>query len=186
MKDNVKNGKYLLGDLIQPKTYEKFQLDKNGNIITSSYTVSGRKIPLNMIRRNIYEEHNKLRIIRPQLDNTLNRNFIVWADHASVLNSGFLLYTTKVICSKDIFYTDDEMKSITGNTVDVEKLVEQPSIYIFAKTSDSIAEKLMYVEARMEDIGQLNIPLKTDDNVILQYTMRFYQGKEETAICTKN
>ena len=50
MIENVRKGKYLLGELIEPKSYKKFIIDKDGMITESMYTVSGRKIPINAIR----------------------------------------------------------------------------------------------------------------------------------------
>ena len=172
--ENVKNGKYQLGDLIEPKTYKKYALDANGKITELSYTVAGRKIPLNVIRENLYKEHVKLGIIRPT--KIINRNLIVWADHASVLSYGFLLITIKVIYSKTLFYTDLEMKELTGKTHDVQKLVETPSIYILGQTRDCISEKLTYIDTRIEDIQQLKIHIELEDEKIIKDTMRFFQG----------
>ena len=39
--------------------------------------------------------------------------------------------------------------------MDVQNFVEKPEIYILARCSDSIAEKLTYVDARLEDIEEL-------------------------------
>lgn len=64
----VEKGVYLLGDLIEPKTYQKLVLDKGGNIVKESFTVHARKIPLRDIRKKIFETHKKhgmnLKILR--------------------------------------------------------------------------------------------------------------------------
>ena len=97
MLQNVISGKYLLGTLIVPKKYTKYEVDKQGKISESEYTVSGRKIELEIIRKKMFEEHESLGIIRPTENNVLTRHLIVWADHASVLNSGHLLITVKCV-----------------------------------------------------------------------------------------
>jgi len=105
-----------------------------------------------------------------------DRDFAVWGDHLSLLNRGFLVYTMNVIYSKRIFFTDDEVFKISGKNVNVQSLVEQPFIYIFAQCSDSIAEKLSYVSLRREDILEMPLPLSVN-NVLLKDRMRFFKGK---------
>ena len=182
MAENVRDGKYLLGDLIEPKMYKKFVIE-GGQIVEKTFTVEGRKIPLASIREATYKEHRKLGIVRTTEDKIIRRNFIIWGDHACVLNTGILIYTAKVLYSSETFYTDQEMKAQYGKDLDVQKLVEQPSIYIFASTSDSIADKLSYVESRNEDVELLKASLKTDDNHALIDRLRFFQGK--ICICMK-
>lgn len=41
MLDGVQSGRYLLGELIEPKTYKKFMLDKTGEVKEVEYTVCG-------------------------------------------------------------------------------------------------------------------------------------------------
>ena len=59
----IKEGKYLLGELIEPKKYKKYSL-VNGKVEEIDFTVSGRKIPLNEIRRKLYLNHLKSGILR--------------------------------------------------------------------------------------------------------------------------
>ena len=99
---------------------------------------------------------------------------VVWGDHSSILAHGVLLYTVKVIYSKSIFYTDEEMLEF-GVGMNVQSIVEQPQIYIFAHTGDSIAEKLAYVPIRREDVLRLRIPMYFG-NVEVQDVMRFFIG----------
>ena len=111
------------------------------------------------------------------------RNFILWADHSSILSNGFLFYTTKVIYSKDLFYTDNEYEELTGKRLDVQSIVEQPEIYIVAQCHDSIAEKLSYSEIRREDILCMAEPIDIE-GVRLKDSMRFFQGKKSLATIT--
>ena len=176
MDENVKSGKYLLGELIEPKEYKKFILNTDGKINEVTYTISGRKIPLVDIRRKLYNDHLKLGILRSDTGH-VHRNLILWADHAAVLNCGFLLLTIKVIYSNRNFLTDEEMKAKYGRDVNVQQLVESPSIYMLAETSDSIGEKLSYAKTRVEDIIAMKQPFAAQEGkVTVEDTMRFYHG----------
>ena len=114
---------------------------------------------------------------------TYRRNLIVWGDHSSLLSSGVLVYTVKVIFSKRIFLTNKEVLEKTGKTINVQSLVEQPHIYIFAHCGDTIANKLSYVSLRREDILEMQTPLIATDGTILNDTMRFFQGLLATSSC---
>ena len=175
MLDGVRSGKYLLGDLIEPKKYKKFTLDNTGQINEVEYSVSGRKIPLNTIRKKLYDDHQKLGIMRDIKDHQVKRHLLLWADHSSLLNAGYLLFTVRVIYSSKMFFTDEEMFERTQKHYDVQSMVETPTLYIFGSTKDSLAEKLSYTETRLEDIKQLEIPLNVDGNEVFDI-MRIFLG----------
>ena len=112
-------------------------------------------------------------IMKPS--SSYKRNFMIWGDHSSILNSGYMLYTIKVIFSKSIFYTDQEFFAKSGRHMNIQSIVEQPEIYIVAKCADTIAEKLSYVDIRREDVLEKKAPLIIDD-VTLTDNLRFFQG----------
>ena len=56
---NIDSGKFLLGDLIEPKTYFKLKL-KDGILVKEKYELHGRKISLHEIRYLTYKEHERL------------------------------------------------------------------------------------------------------------------------------
>lgn len=76
------------------------------------------------------------------------RNSIVWGDHSSILSTGFLFYTTKVIYDSALFLTDEEYFKSTGRRGDVQSMVAQPQIYIVANCKDAISETLSFSEIR--------------------------------------
>ena len=59
--------------------------------------------------------------------------------------------------------------------MNIRSIVEQPEIYIVAKCTDTIAEKLSYVNIGREDILEMKAPLIIDD-VTLTDNLRFFQG----------
>ena len=59
MVKNAEDGTYLLGELVEPKTYYKLVLDSNGTISKIPFTVHAQRIPLRDLRRKIFNEHKK-------------------------------------------------------------------------------------------------------------------------------
>ena len=59
MLKGVESGRYVLGDLIEPKTFRKYKLSSDGSIVSEEYTVHGRKIPLKKIRETLFSDHLK-------------------------------------------------------------------------------------------------------------------------------
>lgn len=57
--ERIKKGIYLLGDLVEPKTYTKLVLN-DGVIERKIFTIEARHIPLEEIRSRIYKEHVEL------------------------------------------------------------------------------------------------------------------------------
>lgn len=102
MKKGLNSGKYHLGVLIEPKEFRKYVL-KDGNIIECAYQIHGRKIPLDIIRKNIFKRHASLGLLREK--KTFERKLLVWADHADILgkNYNYIIKTcvfnsTTIIC----------------------------------------------------------------------------------------
>ena len=58
----IETGEILIGELIQPKTYVRIKLEK-GQLIKEVVEIHGRKLPLDEIRKRIFEEHKSLGIV---------------------------------------------------------------------------------------------------------------------------
>ena len=174
MIDGVKSGKYLLGELIEPKKFTKMILDQSNNIIEEEYVIYGRKIPLNTIRRNVYHKHMKLGIMRENISH-VKRNFLIWADHSTLMNGGYLLFTVRILYSKKIFLTDEEYFNKYKRVANVQSLVETPTLYILGNARDTLEEKLSYTETRLEDTKQMELPLNIN-GVKISDTMRIFLG----------
>ena len=58
MIDKVNSKEYLLGELVEPKSFEKFVL-VDGEIVKRTFTIHARRIPFKDIRKKIFEEHKK-------------------------------------------------------------------------------------------------------------------------------
>ena len=57
LRKKIENGEYCLGEIIAPKSYQKLTLDSKGTLNKECFTVSGRKIPLVEIRKNLLDEN---------------------------------------------------------------------------------------------------------------------------------
>ena len=64
----------------------------------------------------------------------------------------------------DLFYCHTGI-IVRYSQVNVQQMVEKPNLYIFAKCRDSIAEKLSYVDARMEDIEELRNDIHMNNGI---------------------
>ena len=53
-----------LGEIVAPNSYQKLTLDSNGTLKKECFTVSGRKIPLLEIRKNLLAEHEEMGLVR--------------------------------------------------------------------------------------------------------------------------
>ena len=106
-------------------------------------------------------------------DHVTQRHIATWIDHASILSSGHLLLTVKFLYDKRFFLTSNE----TAANLDVQAIVEEPQVYIFAKCCDTVADKLTYSETRLEDIKELHLGTKDDSrDVVVQNKLRFSTG----------
>ena len=77
----------------------------------------------------------------------VKNNFFQYLFLNILLGYGYLLFTIKVMYSKDVVFTDSEMKA-KGKQISIEEVAEAPEIYILGQTADSLAEKLSYTETR--------------------------------------
>ena len=55
----IKRGEILIGELIEPKCYIRIKF-KKGKIVKEKVEIHGRKLPLEEIRKRIFEEHKSL------------------------------------------------------------------------------------------------------------------------------
>jgi len=57
MVDKVNNGDFLLGELVEQKSYERFILTSENKVIKKSFTIHARRIPPKEIRIKLFEKH---------------------------------------------------------------------------------------------------------------------------------
>lgn len=68
LRQKLETGEYRLGEVVTPKTYKKLTLNPDGTLKEEYFTVSGRKIPLLEIRKNILHQQEKDGLVRNHSD----------------------------------------------------------------------------------------------------------------------
>ena len=107
------------------------------------------------------------------VDSITERNLMFWIDHSSILSHGHLLMTVKVIYDKRFFLTDEEV----SGTLNVQQFVEDPEIYMLTRCRDTLADKFMYSESRLEDIFATDENIKDDtNNLEIHDKIRYFNG----------
>lgn len=79
---------------------------------------------------------------------------MIWHNNLTVANHRYLLCLVSVLYDPVVFFTKSKYKRKTGKTVDIQKLVEKPSIHFIAQCGSSEAEQLAYSETRMSCIQE--------------------------------
>ena len=74
------------------------------------------------------------------------------------------------------FYTNSEYEAITGKKVNIQSLVEAPSLYIVARSSSCDEDQLCYIETRLDCLEELLDPTTTTTGITVADKMRFFHG----------
>ena len=104
------------------------------------------------------------------------RHLIVWQDHSSLANHGHLLLMIRVAYDRAVYHTPAEMHDLTGKNVDVQEIVERPAVYLLARASDTVLDKLSYIETRTEDIRELSTKVRSSHGTNITDVMRLFCG----------
>lgn len=81
-----------------------------------------------------------------------NRTLVMWHDHSTILQTGYILFAVWVIYDPAVFYTQEYWKNLNpqkGNVL-IQSLVEEPMIYMIAPSSSSPTDQLALVGDRTE------------------------------------
>ena len=99
------------------------------------------------------------------------RNLLVWLDNSPVANHGYLVCLVTCLYDPAIFYTNAEYNMMTGKSVNIQSIIEQPEVHFIARCGSSDRELLLYSETRLACVQELK-------NDCEQYTdkLRFCQG----------
>ena len=70
----------------------------------------------------------------------------------------------------------DEMKTLKGVDIDVPATIEKPDVHIFARSSSSTEDQLLFVETRRECLKHMKETLRTTTGVEVHDVVRFFYG----------
>ena len=104
------------------------------------------------------------------------RHLMVWHDLSTVANHSHLVFMVTCLHDQATFYTGSEYEVITGRKVNIQSLVEAPSLYLVARSSSRDQDQLCYVETRLECLQELSKPISTASGTPVADRMRFFHG----------
>ena len=109
-------------------------------------------------------------------DHITRRNFAVWHDHSTLCGYGILMVTCKEVYDRVVHYTDEEFKALTGQSVNVQAMVERPYLHLLAAGSSSAADLLALMAARLDCVRTMGTTLRAEDGTLVTDTLRFFNG----------
>ena len=62
-------------------------------------------------------------------------------------------------CTQSLMYNPAVFAHPRMSSSNIQRAVEHPSMYLLAMSSDTLADKLMYIDDRLTDIEQLRLPI---------------------------
>ncbi|XP_035663701.1 uncharacterized protein LOC118407344 [Branchiostoma floridae] len=104
------------------------------------------------------------------------RNLMYWEDGATLANHGYILYLFSTIYDEAIHLTDTEYEQKFNLKISVQSAVEQPHVYLIARSGSSDAEQLLYAQTRRDDLPSLSFPVTTPDGREFKDVLRFFKG----------
>ena len=104
------------------------------------------------------------------------RHLMVWHDLSTVANHFHLVFMATCLYDQATFYTGSEYEVITGRKVNIQSLVEAPSLYLVARSSSRDQDQLCYVETRLECLQELSKPISMASGTPVADRMRFFHG----------
>ena len=102
------------------------------------------------------------------------RSLVVWHDHATLLNRGFLMVTVHTLYDKAVYFTDREYLERTGNKVNVQAEVEQPEVHLLVLSSSTISDQAAIIGDRLESLTDLTAPVKSSGGNNNPYLLLFF------------
>ena len=201
-KKMVDSGELMLGVPCSPYTITSYKNDK-GRITVENKKIEGRKIPLHDVRSKLLEKQetymhlysdskikgmgidelqSAIKVFRPHFDATVSieelkamlktaqrtRTLAFWHDHATILGHGYILMTVHVIYDAAVFMQD--------KAHNIQTIVEEPYIYLFALNSSTIEDQAGLIADRVECLSGLNDPLIASNGVPVHDVIRFFVG----------
>ena len=119
-----------------------------------------------------YDSQADTEVLRSQLWLvTATRHFKVWHDHSALAGHGHFLLTVSGIYDCAFYYTKEEMAQ-NGVSIDVERVIEQPEIYILGRSKASIVDQGSYNQARIDDLQCLRTKLNTQQGIAVTEVLK--------------
>ena len=95
-----------------------------------------------------------------------------WSDHGSIAGHSHYLHTIQFLYDKAVYLTNSEYKEKYKETIDVQKFIERPSIWIIARSAASVSASLRFSECRQADFKKLIEPIYTSTGCPIKDILR--------------
>lgn len=89
---------------------------------------------------------------------------------------GFILVTCKEVYDRLVHYTDTEYKALTGQSVDVQALVERPYLHLLVAGSSSASDHMAFTVNRLECVKALDTTLQALGGAEVTDVLQFFNG----------
>ena len=104
----------------------------------------------------------------------------LWHDHGKIAGHGHLLVLVSCIFDEAFYYTSAEMIE-RGTQIDVPTKVEEPQMYLLARSGSSDAEQALYDHDRFIDLLTLKEGVTTPEGIEINDVLRFFHGDSPAA-----
>ena len=109
------------------------------------------------------------------------RSLVIWHDHATVLNSGFIMVTVRILYDHAVFFTNEEYQQKYHQNIDVQSEIEQPEIHMLALSSSSIEDQAALLPERVACLHDLSTTIKASNGVPITDRLHFFIGDKPAA-----
>ena len=109
------------------------------------------------------------------------RSLVIWHDHATVLNSGFIMVTVHILYDHAVFLTNVEYQRKYNQNIDVQSEVEQPEVHMLALGSPSIEDQAALLPERVACLHDLNTTIMASNGVEVTDRLHFFTGDKPAA-----
>lgn len=104
------------------------------------------------------------------------RHWLIWHDHSTIANSGFMLFLLRELYDPAIHLTNKEYLQKHGTPADVQAKIETPHLYMLGVSGSGDADQLMFVPTRRECLRDLKEPISTSEGIKVHDKMRLMNG----------
>ena len=103
---------------------------------------------------------------------------VLWHDHSTILESGYLLMTIHTLYDPAVFLTKNEYENVTGKKCarSIQDVVEEPELYVLCMSSSSLSDQLTTIADRLDCLPNFEHPIISSNNLPIHDSLRFFTG----------
>lgn len=94
----------------------------------------------------------------------------------TILGAGYILMTVHILYDPAVFLTSEEYKRKTGESIDLQQLIEEPELYILCMSSSSPSDQIATISDRLDCLPSLSTPLKSSSGIDVHDELLYFVG----------